>query len=98
MQDEIGLVENRLSLTLGTKLLRTNFTSGVDLEPSARLLWTPSDKQTVWAAFTHALRTPSDAEENFNLSGYGLTGGQRDAVFRAIQRQPQLRAGTTQWL
>ncbi|SPF38466.1 TonB-dependent receptor, plug [Candidatus Sulfopaludibacter sp. SbA4] len=69
VQDEIGLVDHRLSLTLGTKFLHTNFT-GHGLEPSARLMWTPSGKQTVWAAFTHALRTPSDSEENFNLSGY----------------------------
>jgi iron complex outermembrane recepter protein len=69
VQDEIGLVEGRLALTLGTKLLRTNFSSDVDLEPSVRLLWTPDDKQTIWAAFTHALRTPSDGEDNFNLLG-----------------------------
>ncbi len=32
VQDEIGLVDRRLSLTLGTKLLRTNFTgSGVEV-------------------------------------------------------------------
>ena len=70
VQDEIGLVEGRLSLTLGTKLLRTNFSSDIDLQPSARLLWTPDDKQTIWAAFTHALRTPSDGEVNFNLLGF----------------------------
>ena len=70
VQDEIGLVDKRLSLTLGTKLLQTNFLHGIGLEPSARLAWTPNDKNTVWAAFTHALRTPSDAEENFFLSGF----------------------------
>ena len=65
------MVDHRLTLTVGTKLLRTNFTGrGVEWEPSARLLWTPSESQSVWAAFTHALRTPSDAEANFNLSGY----------------------------
>lgn len=69
-QDQIGLVDRRLSLTLGTKMLKTNFTDGVSLEPSARLLWTPDDKQSVWAAFTHALRTPSDSEEDFYLLGY----------------------------
>ncbi len=68
-QDEIGLVNNRLSLTLGTKLLRTNFTN-FGAEPSARLLWTPTKNQSVWAAYTHALRTPSDSEENFFLLGY----------------------------
>jgi iron complex outermembrane receptor protein len=76
VQDEISVVDQRLSLILGTKLLRTNFTHGVSLQPSARLLWTPDDKQTFWTAFTHALRTPSDAEENFYLLGYiGTSNG-----------------------
>ena len=69
LQDEIELAKNRLSLTIGTKFLRTNFT-GIKLEPSARIAWTPSDRQTFWAAYTHAVRTPSDAEENFSLLGY----------------------------
>ena len=68
-----ALVERRLSLTVGTtNVLRTNFTS-IGLEPSARLLWSPSDRQSVWLAFTHALRTPSDGESDFNLSGYITT-------------------------
>ncbi len=69
VQDEISLVEKRLSLVVGTKLLHTNFTY-VEAEPSARLLWTPSESQTIWAAFTHAVRTPSDVEEDFFLAGY----------------------------
>ena len=69
LQDEIALIENHLSLTLGSKFLRTNFTP-LELEPSARLLWTLNDKQSLWAAVTHAVRTPSDAEEDFYLSGY----------------------------
>lgn len=68
-QDEISLVENRLSVQVGTKLLRTNYT-GFQWEPSVRLLWTPTKTQTVWAAFTHAVRTPSDVERDFNLSSY----------------------------
>ena len=68
-QDDIGLIANRLVLSLGTKLLHTDFT-GLQWQPSARLLWTPTDKQTLWAAFTHAVRTPSDAERDFYLSGY----------------------------
>ncbi len=43
------------------------------MEPSARLTWTPSESQTVWAAFTHSVRTPSRAEEDFFLSGYITT-------------------------
>src|SRR5581483_7908260 len=69
LQDEIRLIDHRLPLIAGTKLLRTNFT-GFEFEPSGRLLWTPSENETVWAAFTHAVRTPSDSEENFYLSGF----------------------------
>ncbi len=69
LNDEIGLVANKLLLSAGTKLVKTNYT-GVQFEPSGRLLWTPNTKQSVWAAFTHALRTPSDGEEDFYLLGY----------------------------
>lgn len=69
IQDEIELVPHRLSLIAGTKLLHTNFT-GVDFEPSVRVLWTPSEKQTVWASFTRAVRTPADVERDFFLSGF----------------------------
>ncbi len=80
VQDEIGLVNQRLSLIVGTKLLRTNFFD-FGLEPSARLLWTPNQRETIWAAFTHALRTPSDAEENFYLSGYGGMAANGTPIF-----------------
>jgi iron complex outermembrane receptor protein len=73
LQDEIRLIDDRLTLLAGTKVIRTNFT-GFDFEPSVRLAWTPSDRETVWTAFTHAIRTPSDSEENFYLSGLvGIT-------------------------
>lgn len=69
LQDEISLIEKRLSLTFGTKLLHTNFTNFA-AEPSARLIWTPTEKNSFWTAFTHAVRTPSDAEEEFALLGF----------------------------
>ena len=84
-------------LTAGSKILRTNFT-GSNFEPSVRLLWTPTDKQTFWAAFTHALRTPSDAEERFLSLELHLGLGQRNAVLCALQRQSGFRAGTAQRL
>jgi len=74
-QDDITLVDRKLSLSAGSKVLRTNFT-GFELEPSARLMWTPTDKHTFWASVTHAVRTPSQAEEDFYLSSYlGPAGG-----------------------
>jgi iron complex outermembrane receptor protein len=67
--DDVELVRDRLILTLGTKILRTNYT-GFQLQPTARIAWTPTKNQTFWAAFTHAVRTPSDAERAFFLSGF----------------------------
>jgi iron complex outermembrane recepter protein len=69
LQDDIGLVDDKLLLELGTKLLKTNYT-GAEWQPSARLLWTPRSTQTFWAAFTHAVRTPSAAERAFYLTGF----------------------------
>jgi iron complex outermembrane recepter protein len=69
LQDTITLVPNRLNLELGTKLLVTNYT-GLEAEPSARLLWTPTETQTLWLAFTRAVRTPSDGERDFFLTGF----------------------------
>ncbi len=69
LQDELSVIPQRLSLTIGTKLLHTNFTN-FEPEPSARLLWTPNDKMTFWTAFTQAVRTPSDGEHDFFLSGF----------------------------
>jgi len=69
IQDEYSIIDNRLALTVGTKLLHTNFTD-FEPEPSARLLWTPGNKASFWAAFTQAVRTPSDAEHDFFLSGF----------------------------
>lgn len=66
-QDNVTLVRDRLLLTAGSKILQTNYT-GVEFQPSVRLMWTPNVNQTVWTSFTHAVRTPSDAEEDFYLS------------------------------
>jgi iron complex outermembrane receptor protein len=71
-QDEIALIENELSVTVGTKLLHTEFTHAA-LEPTARLAWTPGTKNTLWAAVTHTVRTPSRVETDMNLLGYVAT-------------------------
>jgi iron complex outermembrane receptor protein len=67
LQDEVALVPNKLSLIAGSKFLKTNYTSLL-LEPSVRLLYTPSSTQTFWASFTQAVRTPADVERDFFLA------------------------------
>jgi iron complex outermembrane receptor protein len=78
-QDAISLVSEKLALTLGAKLLHSSF-SGFDVEPSARLLWTPAPTRTFWAAVTRAVRTPSDLEET--LENTSLIPGATSAFIR----------------
>ena len=67
VQDEIAIVRDRLSLTIGSKFLHNSY-SGFEVEPGARVLWTPNPRQTVWAAVTRAVRTPSRVEEDLQLT------------------------------
>jgi len=67
LQDEVHL-SGKFSLTGGAKFTHNNF-SGFDIQPSARLLWSPTDHQSVWIGVTRAVTTPSDLEENFLLQG-----------------------------
>ncbi len=66
-QDEITLVEDKLRLTLGTRLEHNEFT-GFECQPSGRLAWTPTDKSTVWTSVSRAVRTPSRAEEDIRIN------------------------------
>lgn len=70
VQDQLSIVRDRLSLTLGSKLEHNEFT-GWEWQPSARLLWTPTEKQSAWAAVARAVRTPTrmerDVRANFAL-------------------------------
>ncbi len=64
LQDEITLVPDRWRLTLGAKLERNSY-SGVEVQPSARLLWTPRPDESLFASVTRAVRTPSRVEQDF---------------------------------
>jgi iron complex outermembrane recepter protein len=58
VQDEIALVHEKLYLTLGTKLEHNDY-SGFELEPTVRLAWRMVPSHTLWAAVSHAVRSPS---------------------------------------
>ena len=63
IQDDITLVRDRLRLVLGSKIEHNDY-SGFELQPSGRLLWTPSEKSTVWASVSRAVRTPTRVSES----------------------------------
>lgn len=67
IQDEITLVEERLALTMGVKLEENAYT-GLEYQPSARLLWTPDRRHSFWGAISRAVRTPSRLDRDFSAT------------------------------
>jgi iron complex outermembrane receptor protein len=61
LQDEIKLTGD-LTLTVGAKMEHNAFT-GFEFEPSAQLVWTPRDRQSVWLSAARAIRQPSLLDE-----------------------------------
>ncbi len=67
VQDEITLLPNLVRLTLGSKFEANSYT-GFEFQPSARILWTPNESNTIWAAVSRAVRTPSRAEDSARIN------------------------------
>jgi iron complex outermembrane receptor protein len=60
-----------LSLTLGSRFEHNDFT-GEEFQPNARLIWTANARHTFWAAVARAVRTPSRAEDDFQVNFPGV--------------------------
>lgn len=79
VQDEIVLSQDRLNLTVGSKVEHSDYT-GFEFEPSVRLAWRPVHKQMVWAAVSRAVRTPSRIDRDLYSPAtppYRITGGDK---------------------
>ena len=61
------MVRDRFSVLLGTKLEHNDFT-GFEVQPTGRLLWTPTDWQTAWFGVSRAVRTPTLVEDSVLLT------------------------------
>ena len=73
VQDEITLIEDTLRLTLGTKLEHNDYT-GWELQPSGRLSWSITPRQTAWFAVSRAISTPSRAEDDIRINAAAFPG------------------------
>ncbi len=69
VQDVIPLANDKVEITLGSKLEHNNYT-GFEAQPDARLLWTPSKHQSMWVSISRAVRTPSRLEESLELTDF----------------------------
>jgi iron complex outermembrane receptor protein len=90
-QDDITVVEDRLHLTLGSKVEHNDYT-GFEFEPSGRLLWTPSEKQTVWGAVSRAVRTPAVFETSARYNSNFLASPFAPPVQVALSGNPNFKS------
>ena len=75
VRDDVTLVPDRLHFFAGTKLEENNQT-GFEVQPSARLLWTPNKHNSIWGSVSRAVRTPAVADEDaFFVESRTTAGG-----------------------
>jgi iron complex outermembrane recepter protein len=63
LHDEIKLVPEQLTLTLGSRFEHNSYT-GFEVQPNARLLWTPTPTTSFWGAVSRAVRTPARGDSD----------------------------------
>jgi iron complex outermembrane recepter protein len=63
VQDDITLLPEVLTVTVGAKFEYNSYTNG-EIQPTARLLWRPTRRQSVWAAVSRAVRIPARIERD----------------------------------
>jgi iron complex outermembrane receptor protein len=79
VQDTIQILPDQLHLILGTKLEYNRFTQ-FEYDPTARLLYTPTEKTSLWAAVSRATRTPSRWQHDSTFNFPVDLGGGQDAT------------------
>jgi iron complex outermembrane recepter protein len=74
LQDEITVIQDRLRLTLGSKLEHNDYT-GWEVQPSGRLSLNITEKQTSWFAASRAVSTPARAEDDIRINRFVFPPG-----------------------
>jgi iron complex outermembrane recepter protein len=95
LQDVIQVIPNRLSTILGSKFENNDY-SGLEWQPSARIVGMVTDRQTLWAAVSRAVRTPSRLERDLSVSG--LADGSGFDSEKVIAYEAGYRATPVSWL
>jgi iron complex outermembrane receptor protein len=72
LQDEISFFSRRLSLTVGSKFEHNSY-NGFEVQPSGRLLWNRTPRQSFWTSVTRAVRTPSRIDDDVSLTDFATT-------------------------
>jgi iron complex outermembrane receptor protein len=87
VQDDVTLIEEKFHLIAGSKFEHNDFT-GFEVQPTGRLLWTPTKRQSAWFSVSRAVRTPSLGETDLRITGPPIA----PAVLPQVQPNPNFRS------
>jgi len=74
IQDDYSFVPNQWRLTIGSKFEHNEHT-GYEIQPTARLLWTPDTHNSFWTSVSRAVRSPSRSERGVRLNSIVIPTG-----------------------
>ena len=90
VNDDIAVVPNRVTLSIGGKFEHNTYT-GMEILPSARVLWKAAPQRSAWAALTRSVRTPSRFERDLRFQ---VLIDPAAPVYLAIAGSPRFEAET----
>ncbi|MDR4499764.1 MAG: TonB-dependent receptor [Candidatus Scalindua sp.] len=64
-QDEVTIINDLLRLTLGSKFVCNEYT-GLEIQPTAKILLTPSKRHTLWGAVSRAVKIPGRLDRDID--------------------------------
>ncbi|PCJ33109.1 MAG: hypothetical protein COA99_16025, partial [Moraxellaceae bacterium] len=79
IQDRIDFWQYRLQWLTGVKIEKNDY-SGVEWQPSTRLIWHITEKQNLWVAYTRAVRSPVLNDDEVYVDDTGLAALDGSAV------------------
>lgn len=88
-QDTMTLQEDRWYFTLGIRLEENTF-GGFQPEPTARLLYTPDDRQSMWIAVSRAAQNPTRSDTQIDVNVH--TAPPNVPVFLNVLGNPAFQA------
>jgi iron complex outermembrane recepter protein len=93
VQDEIALLPT-VNLTVGSKFEHNNAV-GFEAQPTARLAWMPTTRQTVWAAASRAARTPARIERALHVDYAVFPDADGNRVVLSLRGSPDVESEHT---
>jgi iron complex outermembrane receptor protein len=92
LHDEIDL-PNDLWLTPGVKLEHNEFT-GLEIQPGARVTWSPHVRNSLWAAASRSVRTPSKVDRGLRALASAAPGFGGLPLVLVVEGDPEIDAET----